>query len=1197
MAMRMFGAGGSKPKTPAVRTPVEAKNTLQSRNIARIIDALCEGPIKGLVNGNQSIYFDDTVLENEDGTFNFEGVTVETRIGEPDQEPLAGFPYIEKEVSVGVEIKFGIPVVRTIQDPDVDFAMVKIRIPQLSKTNQKTGDVTGSSVKLNIEVRPSGGNYQSTAYGSKWQAFTSSRTATSTATGLRFTANADVSGQAGSKINVLFTAQYKKTTSSTWITSETRSVTVQIATKGNPGAIYKGNASASFEILNLASSQYDVCVLAEGGASKTTLVNQSELIATPLLIEGKNTSPYEIAYRIALPDGGAPWDIRVSRLTEDSDKIIVQNQTYFSSYTEVTDVKMIYPDTALVGVTVDAESFGQDVPARSYEIYGRYTLIPTNYDPDTRTYTGIWDGTFKTGWTQNPAWILMDVLIDKRAGLGQSIDQLQVDKFELYDISQYCDELVDDGFGGKEPRFQFNGIINSAREAYDVVNSVTQCFRGRSFWGTGSISFFQDRPADISKSVTPANVIDGEFKYSGAALKDRHTAVLVSWNDPQDGYRSNIAVIEDIDGINEYGWRQLDAGAFYCTSLSQATRFGKWILDTERNETETVTYRASLDHADVLPGQIIAIADPFYADVRYGGRCLETTTTGTVVLDKGIVLESSQAYTIYVTMPDGTLEERNVSNDSDDSEQSILELDTLLPIKPIPGAVWMVSATNLKPRLFRVISIREADINEFEITALFHDPNKYDRVEKGLNIVQAPYSLFPTGPLKAPTNLTILEYLYTIGQIIKSSVTLSWTASEDTRVSYYEIYYKVDTQENYTLYRTTASTSVDIQDLSLGFYSFRVRAISGFGTPSGFLEGTKELQGLLAPPSDVQNFSINIIGGQAYLSWDPNTDLDLSYYKIKTTPNTINPSWGGSSTVIEKVSKDSVSVTLPVQAGAYLIKAVDSSDIESTNATIINTTIATVEGLNFVHLETEDPTFGGVFDRVLLAGDGLELGGTDSVDDYINVDEAPNFDIGTRGLTTLGYYYFENYFDLGSTFTSRLTPFVSATGADQYGNMDLWQDVDQIENWDGDDPGKWQTQVEISYTNDNPASSPVWSDWKPLIVGDYTARAFKWRLQLSSQQAGITPHVNQLAVQVDMPDRTEGQNDLICPTSGLNVSFAAPFREIPAVTISAQDLDEGDNYILSNKTESGFRIEFTNGGTSISRTFDYIAKGWGYLRT
>lgn len=1170
------GGGSSKSKASTPRPAREAPNTLQSKNIAKLVDVVSEGPIVGLANGLQSVFLNKTPLQNPDGSFNFEGVTVEEKVGEPDQSPLSGIPFTETEVAVGVEVTKDTPVVRTVTNPNLDAIRVKIRLPRLTSTNTKTGDLNGSEVKFLIEVQEDGGSYQAVNANYAWTTFTSVTDAD--ATGLRVTVQKMVSGVIGSNVSQEFTVEYKKTSDVSWTTLGTRTVeqvvTAPAVYSDPPQTNNSVTLSTTFELLGLVADEYEVRVTTSGAS----IVLREQRTQENITISGKTTSPYEESYRVNLPTevNGAPWNIRVTRISDDPDNLNTQNQTYFSTYTEVIDQKLIYPDSAYYGVTADAELFGQELPDRAYEVKGLLIRVPSNYDPETRTYTGIWDGTFQTAYSNNPAWVFYDLLVENRYGLGDYINTSQIDKFALYDIAEYCDEMVDDGYGGEEPRFQINGVINSRAEAYDILNAIASAFRGMIYWGSGAVTVTQDAPSDPIALVTVSNVIDGEFTYSSTALKARHSAVLVSWNDPSEGYEQAIAVVQDPTLVNKYGWRQLDTAAFMCTSRGQAVRFGKWILDSERYETETITYSASFDHMSVRPGDIILVQDPAYANIEYGGR-IATPGIDTIVLDRSIELSSGETYTLSVVLPDGTVEDTTVLNSPETTDT--LLLDYTLSDVPAVGAQWIITSSAVEPRKFRVVSVVEKDKNIYEVTALFHDPNKYDRVENNLIVEEPNYTLFKTGELTAPTDLSVQEYKYRAGISVKSAATLSWKPSTDPRTYLYEVDYLPEGEASYITLGTVKATSIDIQDVQAASYTFRIRGVDGLGARrSSYVTLTTQLNGLLDAPENVDNFSIQVIGENAFLSWTAVTDLDLSHYEIRFSTLTSGVTWGSSNTLIKKVSRDATGVSVPLAIGTYSIKAVDTSDIYSDAAAFVQTNIAALNNLNVVETLTEDPDFNGVKDNTEVVTNSLRISGDP--------------------LNSPGIYYFANApFDLGSVFTCRLTPTVISGGADIYDIVSSWPSIAERESWASVDPSSWEVEVQVATSNgDGIGTDEAWSDWETLLVGDYTARSFDFRVILRSNSEGITPDIEGLSVKIDMPDRVASGNDISSTASGITVTYEPAFKNVPDIAIAAQDMATGDYYVISGKSSTGFTINFYDStDTGIDRTFDYIVKGYGYI--
>lgn len=896
-------------------------------------------------------------------------------------------------------------------------------------------------------------------------------------------------------------------------------------------------------------------------------------VPNPIVISGKTTSPYETDFRVPLPAGGAPWNVKITRLTADSAQANLQNKTYWSAYTLLIDNKLAYPNVGLIGLRVDARQFNQAIPSRAYEIKGRIIKIPSNYDPETREYDGIWDGTFTTGWSDNPAWVLYDLLTNTRYGLGEVIPEDLIDKYGLYAIAQYNDELVADGFGGQEPRFTFNGVLQTREEAYDVISSVASSMDCQVFWSSGLIMVTQDRPSDPVKIVSPANVIDGNITYTGSALKARHSVVAVRWNDPEDTFQSAIMLVEDPDMIDTLGWRQKDVVAIGCTSRGQAHRKGKKILDDERYSTEVVSYKASLDHIDVRPGDIVAVQDPNYAGIRLAGRIVAATTTS-ATLDDYIKFEVGETYTLSMMLPDGTIAERLLTNASDGSQYLTVTWSSAVDEAPQVNAMWVITGSNIAPRQFRIVSVVETEPNIFDVSGLYHDPTKYTRIETGFSLAQTPFSIIPSGPLEAPTGLSFVEYVYQAGPRVKSATTLSWTGAPDPRVAFYQIEIIRPNTTFWDGVGATTSVSMNIEDTPSGIYSFRVRSVDNTGRFSPYTTLLNQnLLGLLAPPGDVEEFRISVNGDLAFLSWSPVPDLDVAYYLIKFRPETSGATWSNSVVLVPRISRDATSVAVPARVGTYLIKAVDYAGVESVNETLIVTSDQLISTTNAVETITEDPTWAGTKTDVIEDTGVLKL------------------DIGV----TSGTYNFDNEIDLGAVYVSRVTPLITAAGEDTSEFMDDWPTLLSVSALSSANPSDWNVVIEVRTTEDDPGGSPVWSSWEPLIISEYQARAFQFRLLLSSISTNITPVVVECSVTVDMPDRIEKNNDVESFSgSALSISYLTPFKEVPAVNITAQDLSQGDYWVITNSTTSGFDIRFYNvSNTGVVRTFDWTAVGYG----
>lgn len=488
-------------------------------------------------------------------------------------------------------------------------------------------------------------------------------------------------------------------------------------------------------------------------------------------IKGKTTGKYQRAYNIPLT-GSPPWKIRVSRVTADNSSGTMLSKTYWDSYTAIIDSKLRYPNTALAAINIDSSQFSH-IPTMGFLMRLLRVRVPTNYDPVARSYAGSWDGTFKVAWTDNPAWCFYDLLTSTRYGLGKYLPEDQIDKWGLYSISQYCDQLVPDGQGGTEPRFTCNLYLQTRQEAYTVLTQFVSIFRAMLYWAGGALAVTQDAPSDPVALFTNANVVDGQFSYAGAPLNQRHTVALVTWNNPANQYKQQVEAVEDHDAILRYGVIQTEVVAVGCASQGQAQRVGRWLLYTERMESETCTFTVGLEGAIARPGQIIQVADANRGGERRGGRILNATAT-TVQLDAAVTLQPSVTYTLSVVAHGGGLVDATVQAVTSATITQTLTLTAALSTVPVAGAIWILASPNLEPQPFRVLSVAEADRNQFQITALTHNPDKYASIENDTLVTPAAISSF-VEPLDAPQNLRAAEYINTThADVMRSYIQIGW---------------------------------------------------------------------------------------------------------------------------------------------------------------------------------------------------------------------------------------------------------------------------------------------------------------------------------------------------------------------------------------------------------------------------------------
>jgi len=695
-----YGSG----KSGSSHKHYEATDSLHNTSFARVLDLVSEGEILGLAKGMESVYLNQTPVENADGTRNFASIAVDFRTGTQDQDYIAGFADVENEISVGVELKSGAPWVRAIGNTELSAVRITLGVPALSKADTTNGDILGYKIDYQIELSKDGGAYQ-------------------------------------------------------------------------------------------------------------VVISNS--------FSGKTTSAYQRSARVDLPRATTGWQIRVTRLTPNANTSSIADTTTVVSYAEIIDAKLRYPMSAIVGIQVDAQQF-QSVPMRAYDLLGRIIQVPSNYNSITRTYSGVWDGTFKPAWSNNPAWVFRDLVLHDRYGLGDRILPAQLDKWSLYRIAQYCDQMVPNGRGGTEPRFTCNLYLQSRKAAYAVLQDIASIFRGISYWGGGTIMASADMPADPVYVYTAANVIDAKFTRAGSGKATRYTVALVTWNDPEDFYRPKVEYVEDQEGVRRYGIQQAELTAFGCTSQAQAQRAGRWVLATSRLETEALTFDVGLDGAIALPGQIVRISDPSRMGRRAGGR-IRSATGRTAVLDKAPVVKAGDNLTVI--LPTGKSETRAVSAVAGDS----VTVATDWSVMPAAQSIWSVDSTELSAPLFRVLSVVEKDELTFSISAIQHEPGKFDFVENGTAITPRTQTALDVSRQAPPASVTLVGYTVSLADVQKLALQVS-CAPVPGAVAYEGAYRRGD--DNWVAIPRQPNPTLDVQDVLPGTYAAKMAAVNSIGITS-----------------------------------------------------------------------------------------------------------------------------------------------------------------------------------------------------------------------------------------------------------------------------------------------------------------------------------------------------------------------------
>jgi predicted phage tail protein len=930
-------------------------------------------------------------------------------------------------------------------------------------------------------------------------------------------------------------------------------------------------------------------------------------------ISGKTTNSYQRDYIIALT-GAFPVDIKMVRVSADEVSARRQNRTFWFSFTEILDEKLRYPNSALSFLRFDSRQF-QNIPTRKYLVRGIKVELPSNATVDTTThlgrvtYSGVWDGTFGAAtWCADPAWCLWDLLTSTRFGPG--IPEASLDRYDFFAISQYCNELVSDGFGGQEPRFQVNLLINTREEVYNVIQQFASIFRGIAYYGAGSMVIMADKPSDPQYLLGPANVVDGNFSYSGSSQKSRHTTATVAYQTYDGLGEVEFEYVEDADADTKFGVINKDIKAFGCYSRGQAHRLGKWALLMEQNLTETVTFAVSIDSGIVLrPGVVISIADPVKSGSRRSGRISAATTT-TVTVDSidGLPTTTANAPTISALLPTGLVETRAISGISG----NIFTVSNAFSEAPNAQSVFLIETNDIQANLFRVISVAEGDGGVFSCTALQYNESLYAAIESDLNLVLRDISNLSTIP-DPPSSINGTEHLYQDGQSVLTAFELSWI-NPKTRVAGFQVEYRID-NDNWIKVNTT-SPSVRLTGLRNGTLYVQIRSVNSLNAISTAAIADFTLVGKTAVPGNVENLTIETISANsARLRWDPTVDLDVKVggrVHIRHTNLTDGTgTWSNSVDLIPAKAGVSTEAIVPLVEGEILVKFEDDGGRQSTTETSVIVDFPDALGNLLVQSRREDadsPPYQGTKTDVFYSDefDALVLDGDILFDSIADLDLLSSMDY-PGAVQTLGTYEFANTVDLGAVFSLDLSRFFVTAGFFPNDLVDSrTAEVDDWSDWDGGIIDQVNAKLYLRRTPDNPASSPTWSSWQEFVNGTFLGRGFQFKAELSSSDPAQNILIDQLGYEATFQRRTE--QSVVALASGAAsyaVTFDKPFftgtsvlgglnTSLPSIGITAQNLSQGDFFNVTNVTSSGFDVIFRNSaGTAVSRNFLWTAVGYG----
>ena len=1076
---RIIGSGGGgKGGGGGGGTPTEAKDNLDSKSFARVLDLIGEGEIGGLVNGAKSIFLNNTPLQATDGTFNFKDVTYEVRTGTSNQTIIPVTRNVATTKSTGFStVPQSTPKVIQITDSDVDAVSVTITVPSLQSLSDK-GDIFGTEVKLEIAVQYSGGSYSTVV-------------------------------------------------------------------SGNEGTI-----------------------------------------------TGRTPDVYLRDYLINL-DGAFPVNIKVTRITADSTSAKLTNEIQFNNYVEIKYDQRTYPNSALVGLKIDAEQFSS-IPTRKYLVKGIKVKIPHNATvraDGSLSYTGTFNGTLGAAqYTNDPAWCLYDLLTSSRYGLGAHLVEADLDKFSFYQASAYCSAQIDDGTGtgDTEPRFSCNISIQNQQEAYNVINQMCSVFRAMPYYQAGSLTITQDSPKDSSYLFTLANVVAPGFTYQNTSQKTRPTVVVAKYLD-LDLRDINYEEVIDTANQTRYGSVVKNIDAFACTSRGQANRLAKWLLYMENVEREVVTFATSVDAGVVVrPGQIIEIADPVRSGERRGGRIQAATTTA-ITVDDTTDLTYKIGATLSVVLSDGSVENKTVTS----IVGSVINLGQAFSSAPNVNSVWVYQTNDILTSTWRVLTVVEENRSNYAVTAVQYNSGKYNHIESGIALTTRDVTNLDVAPT-SPSGVTAEEVIYENTGIARVKIIVSWTTSTDN--VYVRWRYE---QGNYVSRTVEGAKSYEILDTIAGDYTIEVYSVSASGLRSTLPSSLDPFvaAGKTAVPTNVSGVTLLPIDeSSAILSWNRATELDVllgGKTLIRHSSLTSAAKWQDAQEIVVAAAGNQTQKIVPLLEGTYLIKFEDdggrqspapgSQDSDWNNTRITTTLPAPSERLVVGTIDEHTANFTGsksdtIYDATL---DALKLVVT------------------SNATETSGEYAFANSVDLTQPYDVNLRKTLKASSFilnslfdDRTDLIDTWGYIDGVGGVT--EAAKCNAAVYVRSTNDDPSGSPTWSAYKEFSNVLITGRAFQFKAILTSGDTNQNIAISELGATLELQGRTESiSTPVTTGSSQYTVSFTNPFKNTPQVVVTPTTQQSGDFFELANISRTGFKVTFKNGSSAVARSFVWAASGFG----
>lgn len=914
-------------------------------------------------------------------------------------------------------------------------------------------------------------------------------------------------------------------------------------------------------------------------------VGATDWIAVRTLdVTDNSTSAVRVDHRWTVTEG--QYEIRMRRVTADQTESQYVDSAYWTALRTITSEHPIaMPGLALLAVRIKA----------SEQLNGPLDTVNAICTSILPTWNGTsWDSPSPQ---RNPAWAFCDVL------RGPANKRPIADSFiDLPAIKEWADACDAVSPQGDTPSWTYDAVHDSRSTVEATLREIAATCRARYVQSEGKYSIVRDVAQTTPwQHFTPRN--SSGFKATRNFIEHPHALRCRFVNPDKDWQEDEVIVYSDgYSAANATVFEQVDMLA--CTRPAQAWREGRYHMGAAKLRPASYELSTDVEHLVCKAGDLVKVAWDVPIWGAGTGRIVSVTLDGTditaVTVDTAFTMTAGRMYNIRVRKADNTSVLLPIVTAAGETSTLTLSPSVSVASGPEVGDIVMFGEVGQEAVNLIVKEVQRGDELTARIILVDAAPAVHSWYSGALPAFESQISDVATVARQASPTPVIAEMWD--DEVLDKGTVVSRTYIRTTAfpaalvpARYVEAWYRPTGSTTWlTSGQFAAGTNIELADLADGQpYTVQVRSISEYGITSEWATTTYTPVGLAAVPEDVTNFRVTVLDTTAYLSWDAVSDVDLSHYALKWSPLASGATWGSAQTLIPKVTGESV--TVPAMQGAYLVKAVDYSASESANAALVSNEVSGILSLNAVATITESPTFAGAKMDVDVVSGALELVSLLDFDGVTDVDGVLDFDLLGDALTEEGIYEFAADLDLGAVFTSRLTAVVSATGVNYVNNVDSWLDVDVLESWDGDDPTGWEAELQVRTTTDDPGGSPTWSAWQAFVIGDYSARAFQWRVVLRSLVQGITPSITGLTVTVDMPDRLESASNVSCPVEGVTVTFSPPFRVTPAVATADQNMATGDYKAITSSSETGFDIRFYNAaGTPVARTFDWVARGYGY---